>query len=98
MLVGLLGAGSEMKHAIAELQVLPVEAPDRRLALPILLGLHLTLPTDPAQQTNDDQEFLVNTQDIVEAWRRKAVEEGVQQGREQGVQQGLEQGERKLLL
>jgi hypothetical protein len=32
----------------------------------------------------------MNTQDIVETWRRKAVEEG--------VQQGLQQGERKVLL
>ena len=32
----------------------------------------------------------MNTQDIVETWRREAIQ--------QGVQQGLEQGERKLLL
>jgi len=48
------------------------------------------VPTDPAQQTSDDQEFLMNTQDIVETWRREAIQEG--------VKQGLEQGERKLLL
>jgi flagellar biosynthesis/type III secretory pathway protein FliH len=58
----------------------------------------LTVPTDPAQQTSDDQEFLMNTQDIVETWRREAIQEGVQQGLEQGVKQGLEQGERKVLL
>jgi hypothetical protein len=82
LLVRLLGAGSVLKQAIAELQALPVEAPERRLALPVLLRLHLTVPTDPAQQTSDDQEFLMNTQDIVETWRREAIE----------------QGERKLLL
>jgi hypothetical protein len=75
---------------IAELQTLPVEAPERRLALPVLLRLRLTVPTDPAQQTSDDQEFLMNTQDIVETWRREAIEEG--------VKQGLEQAERKVLL
>jgi hypothetical protein len=102
LLVRLLGAGSALKHAIAELQTLPVEAPERRLALPVLLRLRLTVPTDPAQQTSDDQEFLMNTQDIVETWRREAIQEGVEQGvkqgLEQGVKQGLEQGERKLLL
>jgi hypothetical protein len=36
----------------------------------------LTVPTDPAQQTSDDQEFLMNTQDIVESWRREAIQEG----------------------
>ena len=90
LLVRLLGAGSTLKQAIAELQALPVEAPERRLALPVLVRLRLTVPTDPAQQTSDDQEFLMNTQDIVETWRREAVQEG--------VKQGLEQGERKLLL
>jgi Domain of unknown function (DUF4351) len=97
-LVRLLGAGSVLKQAIAELQALPVEAPERRLALPVLLRLRLTVPTDPAQQTSDDQEFLMNTQDIVETWRREAIQEGVKQGLQQGLQQGLEQGERKLLL
>ena len=89
LLVRLLGAGSVLKHAIAELQALPTEAPERRLALPVLLRLRLTVPTDPAQQTSDDQEFLMNTQDIVEAWRREAVQEGLEQGLER---------ERKLLL
>jgi hypothetical protein len=89
LLVRLLGAGSVLKHAIAELQALPAEAPERRLALPVLVRLHLTVPTDPAQQTSDDQEFLMNTQDIVETWRREAVQEGVKQGVER---------ERKLLL
>jgi hypothetical protein len=98
LLVRLLGAGSVLKQAIAELQALPEDAPERRLALPVLLRLRLTVPTDPAQQTSDDQEFLMNTQDIVEIWRREAIQEGVQQGREQGVKEGLEQGERKLLL
>jgi hypothetical protein len=45
---------------------------------------------DPAEQPSDDQEFLMNTQDIVETWRREAIQEG--------VKQGVEQGERKLLL
>ncbi len=94
LLVRLLGAGLVLKQAIAELQALPEEAPERRLALPVLLRLRLAVPTNPAQRTSDDQEFLMTTQDIVETWRREAIQEGV----EQGVKQGLEQGERKLLL
>jgi hypothetical protein len=89
LLVRLLGAGSVLRRAIAELQALPAEAPERRLALPVLLRLRLTVPTDPAQQTSDDQEFLMNTQDIVQTWRREAIQEGVEQGVER---------ERKLLL
>jgi len=90
LLVRLLGAGATLKQAIAELTALPAEASERRLALPILLRFRLTVPTDPAQQTSEDQEFLMDTEDIVETWRRGAIQEG--------VQQGLEQGERKLLL
>jgi len=93
LLVRLLGASSVLKQAIAELQALPAEAPERRLALPVLVRLRLTVPTEPAQQTSDDQEFLMNTQDIVETWRREAIQEGVKQGLEQGVER-----ERKLLL
>jgi len=102
LLLRLLGAGSVLTQAIGELQALPADAPERTLALPVLLGLRLAVPTDPAMQTSHDQEFLMNTQDIVETWRREAVQEGVKQGVkqgvEQGVKQGVERGERKLLL
>jgi hypothetical protein len=83
ILMRLLGAGSVLKLAIAELQTLPAEAPERRLALPVLVRLRLTVPADPAQQTSDDQEFLMDTQDIVETWRREAIQEGVERERKQ---------------
>jgi hypothetical protein len=92
LLVRLLGAGAVLKQAIAELEALQAEAPERRLALPILVGLRLKVPSDPTKQTTDDQEFLMDTQDLVETWRREAVQEGVKQGIEQGVKQGIEQG------
>lgn len=92
LLVRLLGAGSVQQQAIAELQALPDDAPERRLALPVLLRLRLAMPTDPAHQTGDDQEFLMTTHDIVENWRREAIQEGVEQGIAQGVEQGLKQG------
>ena len=114
LLLRLLGAGSVLKRAIAEIQALPAQAPERRLALPALLDLRLTTPSDPAQQTSDDQEFLMTTYPLVEAWRQEAIQQGlaqgvqeglaqgVQEGLAQGIQQGLaqgvEQGERKLLL
>jgi flagellar biosynthesis/type III secretory pathway protein FliH len=85
----LLGAGSVLRQAIAELKAMPAEAPERKLALPILLRLRLTMPSDPAKQTTDDQEFLMDTQDIVEHWRREAIQEGVQQGVEQGRERGV---------
>jgi hypothetical protein len=80
LLVRLLGAGAVLKQAIAELKKLRAAAPERALALPILLRLRLTVPSDPAKQTTDDQEFLMDTQDIVETWRREAIEEGFKRG------------------
>lgn len=90
LLLRLMGSRAVMRQAIAEIHALPAEAPERTLALPALLRFRLDMPTDPVLQTRDDQEFLMDTQDVVEAWRREAVQEG--------VRQGLEQGERKLLL
>ena len=54
--------------------------PARSLALPLLLRLRLEIRIDPAQRTDDDQEFLMQTQDIVETWRQEAIQKGVQQG------------------
>ena len=31
----------------------------------------------------------MDTQDIVETWRREAVQEGIEQGRKQGLKQGV---------
>jgi hypothetical protein len=89
LLLRLLGAGSVLKQAILELQALQAEAPERALALPILLRLRLAVPSDPAKQTDDDQEFLMDTQDIVETWRREAIQEGVEKGVKQGVKEVL---------
>ena len=80
LLLRLLGAGQVLKQAIAELKALPAGEPERSLAFPILVRLRLEVPSDPLQRTSDDQEFLMDTQDIVETWRREAVQEGRQEG------------------
>jgi hypothetical protein len=46
--------------------------------------LRLEIPADPDDQTREDQEFLMHTQDIVENWRQEAIQEGVKQGVKQG--------------
>lgn len=91
LLMRLLGAGGVLKRAIRELKALPAEAPERTLALPVLLRLRLEVPADPAKRTSDDQEFLMDTHDIVKAWRREAIQEGVKKGVKQGVKQGVAQ-------
>lgn len=77
LLLRLLGADDVLQSALAELKALPEKAPERVLALPILVRLHLDILANPAEQTSDDQEFLMQTQDIVETWRQKAIQEGI---------------------
>ena len=48
LLLRLLGADRVLEKAIAELKALEAAAPERTLALPILLRLRLEVPTDPA--------------------------------------------------
>ena len=102
LLLRLLGAGLVLKQAIAEIKALRTADPARSLALPLLVRLRLEIPADPAQRTDDDQEFLRQTPDIVETWRQEAIQEGVKQGIlqgvQQGVQQGIQQGECAVLL
>jgi hypothetical protein len=89
LLVRLLGAGSVLKRAIAEIKELDVKAPERTLALPILVRLRLAVPNDPTKQTTDDQEFLMDTQDIVETWRQEAIQEGIARGVARGTAQSV---------
>jgi hypothetical protein len=89
LLLRLLGAGRVLTQAIAQLKALPADAPERLLALPILLRLRLEILDDPAARTPDDQEFLMHTQDIVENWRREAIQEGRQEGRQEGFRELL---------
>lgn len=76
LLVRLLGAGQVLKQAITELKSLQAQDPVRSLALPLLVRLRLEIPADPAQRTDDDQEFFMQTQDIVETWRQEAIKQG----------------------
>jgi hypothetical protein len=59
LLVRLMGAGETLHRAIADAWALPPDAPERRLALPILVRLRLEIPADPAKQTTTDRELLM---------------------------------------
>jgi hypothetical protein len=98
LLLRLLGADGVLRRALEELEALPGPAPERALAMPILLRLRLTIPTNPAEQTSAEQEFLMQTQDIVENWRREAVQEGLEAGVKQGLEAGVKQGVTRSLI
>jgi hypothetical protein len=97
----LMGAGKTFKEALAELKTLPKDAPERAVAEPVLLRYRLEVPSDPAKRTSDDEEFLMSTHDIVEAWKREQREEirkeMLQERRKEILQEGLEEGLQKAV-
>lgn len=93
LLVRLMGAGTTLKRAIADLRALPDSAPERRLALPILVRLRIEIPADAAKQTRSDQEFLMTTREV-DKYLADIEKKGRQEGREKGRQEGRQEGER----
>lgn len=91
LLLRLMGAGRTLQRAIAELKGLPRESPESAVALPVLLRYRLEVPSDPVKRTSDDEEFLMSTHEIVEAWKREQRQVGIQEGRQEGRHEGLQQ-------
>ena len=91
-----MGAGACLREAVAELAALPVEARERAIAGPVLLRCHIEIPKDPANRTNEEEEFMSDTQDIFEEWQRENIARGLAQGlaegRAKGAAEGLAQG------
>ena len=84
LLLRLMAAGGTLKRAVLELMALPADAPERALALPILVRLRLEIPKEPLQRTQDDVEFLMSTHDVVETWKQQWIEKGIEKGIEAG--------------
>jgi hypothetical protein len=92
LLVRLMGAGTTLKRALADLRALPPDAPERRLALPILLRLRLDIPADPAKQSKSDREFLMTTKEFdryLEELELKGRKEGRDEGRGEGFAEAV---------
>ena len=92
LMLRLLGAGAVLQRAITEIKALPVDAPERMLAFPLLVAFGLTVESEPDMRTPEEEEFLMYTADMVEMWRKLAVQEGVVQGLKQGLEEGLSKG------
>ncbi|MEP7123608.1 MAG: hypothetical protein ABJE95_21950 [Byssovorax sp.] len=89
LLLRLMGAGRTLQRAIAELRALPTNAPESAIVLPVLLRYRLDVPADLAKRTSDDEEFLMSTHEIVEAWKREQRQAGITEGRQEGRQEAL---------
>lgn len=88
LLVRLMGAGLTLERAITDVRALPPDAPERRLALPILVRLRLGIPADPAKQTTIDREFLMTTKEI-DKYLEDLEEKSRERGRDEAFSKAL---------
>jgi hypothetical protein len=83
LLVRLMAGGALLPNAIADLSVLPEDAPERVVADQILLRLRHALERKP-RRTPQEEEFIVAIYGTWDDARRLGRQEGQQEGREQG--------------
>jgi hypothetical protein len=88
LILRLMGAGRTLKRALAELEGLPEDARERHVALPALLEYRLTLLEQPTR-TREDEEFLMDTHDIVQRLKNEGRDEGRHEGQQEARQNDL---------
>jgi hypothetical protein len=77
LILRLMGTGRTLKRALAELERLPEDARERHVALLALLEYRAALLAQPAR-TPEDEEFLMDTQDIVQQLKDEGRHEAMQ--------------------
>ena len=97
LLLRLLGDGLTLMRATVELRQLQPDALELQVVLPIMLRYRLTVPVDPSEQTSEDREFLMSTQDALEMLEQRLLQQGIEKGIEQGIQKGIKKGIEKGL-
>jgi hypothetical protein len=75
LLLRLLAARRVLQRAVRELYDLPDDASERVLALPILVRFRI-VDKKAAEPIDEWQEFLMDTEDLYQDWRRKTINEG----------------------
>lgn len=88
LILRLMGTGRTLKRALAELERLPDDAHERHVALPALLEYRTALLAQPAR-TPEDEEFLMDTQDIVQQLKDAGRLEGRLEGRHETMRNNL---------
>lgn len=88
----LLGAGKTQRLAIRELVALPTSDQERLLLLEPLMRLRFEIPPDPGVRTPQQEEFLVNSQELLQAFEEDLLRKGHEKGHEKGLEKGREEG------
>ncbi len=92
VLLRLMGAGATLRQALDELTVMPQDAFERRLALPVVTRLRIKIQSKPEPPSTEEQEFLMSTQQWYETWKAEQRREGRKEGRKEGRQEGRKEG------
>ncbi len=93
LLLRVMGAGRTLHRAIDEIAALPDDAPERKIALPLLMKLRLTLPDeDPLMKHLSPLEASDAYQNAVKKIEQRAAERALEQGLERGLERGLARG------
>jgi hypothetical protein len=74
-LLRLMARGRTLRRALAELRRLPETTREAEVALPVLIEYRIEALESPSR-TPEDEEFLMETQGIVETWKQKLKDEG----------------------
>jgi hypothetical protein len=98
LLLRLMGAGACLRGALAELAALPAETRERAIAEPVLLRYRIEIAKEPATRTSEDEEFMTDTQEIFEAWKRETQAEARAEGRAEALAEGVAKGIAKGLV
>lgn len=70
LLLRLLGAGPTFRRALQELRRLPPEAIEVQMMLPIVVRCY-RMAADAEKKTEEEVEFLMETQDVVKEWEQR---------------------------
>jgi hypothetical protein len=89
LLLRLMGAGPCLREAVVELAALPDDAREHALAIPVLSRCFDDIPTDPAKRTIEEEDFVTESQEYYEKWKREHEAIGMAKGLATGLAEGL---------
>lgn len=93
----LLGTGRKFRRALNELRRLPQDAIEVQTMLPVVVRDYRM--ADGAEHKTDDQrEFLMDTQEIVRDWEQRLRQEGREEGEKEGEKRGREAAASTILV
>ena len=87
----LLARGPTLRRAMRELAALRRDAWEHKLVM-VLLRWKRLVPKEPTMRTQEEIEFMDDTEAYLDELERKAIAKGLQQGISQGISQGIKQG------